>query len=139
MDRAEPRTPEGCCDDLNVNGEELKCQPDCVRWIQNDETALPCETGFYHKFESDPITGEPYGCPGFEAAKTNWQSALPNCQKEDYAPEGEPLYKITEQFAIDQQGWMNEFVPAFEKMVENGYHDNNNLEDGPKKWFSTNI
>ena len=34
---------------------------------------------------------------------------------------------------------MNEFVPAFEKMVENGYNENNGLEIGPRKWFARNI
>ena len=61
-DRAEPDTPAGCCDDLDVG---MQCQPSCQRDIQNDETALSSETGFYWKFESDPNTGRPFGCPGF--------------------------------------------------------------------------
>ena len=44
----------------------MQCQPSCQRFIQNDETALSSETGFYWKFESDPVTGRPFGCPGFD-------------------------------------------------------------------------
>ena len=62
-DRAEPNTPAGCCDDLEPG---MQCQPSCQRFIQNDETALASETGFYWKFGSDPVTGRPFGCPGFD-------------------------------------------------------------------------
>ena len=47
----------------------MQCQPSCQRDIQNDETALASETGFYWKFESDPETGRPFGCPGFDNDK----------------------------------------------------------------------
>ena len=47
----------------------MQCQPSCQRDIQNDETALSSETGFYWKFESDPETGRPFGCPGFDNDK----------------------------------------------------------------------
>ena len=66
FDRAEPDTPEGCCDNLEPG---MYCQPSCQRWIQNDETALPSDTGFYWKFQSDPVTGRPSGCPGFDNEK----------------------------------------------------------------------
>ena len=47
----------------------MYCQESCQRFIQNDETATPSETGFYWHFESDPITGRPYGCPGLDNNK----------------------------------------------------------------------
>ena len=53
----------------------MQCQPSCQRDIQNDETALASETGFYWKFESDPFTGRPYGCPGFNQ---NWLDGKKN-------------------------------------------------------------
>ena len=68
--RAEPSTPARCCKNLDVG---MQCQPACQRFIQNDETALSSETGFYWKFESDPNTGRPFGCPGFNE---KWLSAL---------------------------------------------------------------
>ena len=30
------------------------------------ETSLPADTGFYYKFESDPVTGKPSGCPALD-------------------------------------------------------------------------
>ena len=128
-DRAEPKTPDGCCDDL-ADGQF--CQSDCVRWIQNDETATPSEMGFYYKFESDPTTGRPSGCRGLDK---KWKGSVwPDCLKEDYEPEGETLSSIVEEFADNQQTWMNEFVLSFEKMVTNGYAAED-LEDGPTEWF----
>ena len=47
----------------------------------------------------------------------------PECNKEEYAPEGEPLYSIVDEFADNQAIWFEEFIPALEKMVENGYDD----------------
>ena len=46
--------------------------------------------GFYYKFESDPTTGRPSGCPGLDKkwAKGKKDSVWPECLKEDYAPEG---------------------------------------------------
>ena len=48
---------------------------------------------------------------------------FPKCNKEDYAPEGEPLHAIVDDFADNQSVWFEEFIPALEKMVENGYDD----------------
>ena len=64
--RAEPNTPEHCCENLS---EGMFCQPDCMKSIQNDETATPSEAGFYWKFQFDPETGFPSGCPGLDNNK----------------------------------------------------------------------
>ena len=38
-------------------------------------------------------------------------------------PEGStPLHKIFEEYAADQQKWVNDYVPTFEKMLSNGYN-----------------
>ena len=125
IDGAEPPTPEGCCDNLE---EGMYCQPWCVRAIQNDETALASETGFYWKFNFDPDTGLPSGCPGFD--HHNWKpgpgiikGVIPDCDKEDYAPEGEALHAIVDEYADHQDLWMVEFIPSLEKMTQNGYED----------------
>ena len=54
----------------------------------------------------------------------------PNCEKEDYAPEGEPLYTIVEDFADNPQQWHDEFWPALHKMLANGYSDSDLTENG---------
>ena len=102
----------------------MKCQPSCQRRIQNDETALPAEVGFYRHFEFDNVTGMPSGCPAFDTEKFQAgevNSVQVDCGLETYAPEGQPLHAIVDEFADDQQSWMDEFVPALEKMLENGY------------------
>jgi len=40
---------------------------------------------------------------------------FPKCNKEDYAPEGEPLHAIVDDFADNQSVWFEEFIPALEK------------------------
>ena len=32
-----------------------------------------------------------------------------------------PLHEIFEEYAADQQKWINDYVPTFEKMINNGY------------------
>ena len=109
-------------------GDGLKCQPLCQRRIQNDETALPAEVGFYRHFQFNETTGMPYGCDAFEKPKFKagqMNSVQVDCGLEEHIPEGESqkLYQIVEEFAEDQEAWMNEFVPALVKMLDNGYGD----------------
>lgn len=134
FNRAEPAAVDGCCDDL---GEGEYCKPieDCERWIQNDETAMNCEVGFYLHFDTDE-DGKPTGCEGFDE---KWLSGKkrsidPVCGKEEYAPEGEPLYKIVENQADSNEVMMTDFVPAFEKMIENGY-DGGSMTEVPETWW----
>ena len=44
-----------------------------------------------------------------------------NCEKEDHAPEGEPLYAIIDDYAANQQKWFDDFVAVVHKMTANGY------------------
>ena len=131
--RAEPDTPEGCCDDLP---EGYKCQPSCQRRIQNDETALAVDVGYYFDFDVDPETGRPSGCPAFDDQKRkNWSgSDVVDCDKQSYAPEGEALSDIVEDFADNQDHWIRDFLTAFEKMSNNGY-DASELTEGPTGWY----
>ena len=48
-DRAEPASPEDCCDDLQ---QGQFCRPSCVKRIQNDETALAVDVGYYLDFQA---------------------------------------------------------------------------------------
>ena len=43
---------------------------------------------------------------------------------------GVALSDIVEEFADDAEGWMEVFVPTLEKMLANGYSDDD-LVDGP--------
>ena len=111
----------------------MQCNPSCVEPRGRMEASLPAELGFYWKFESDPETGMPSGCPNFDAAKfraDKKRAAINNCGLQDYAPEGVELNVIVDEFADDQQVWMEVFIPTLEKMLANGYQDGD-LVDGP--------
>ena len=138
-DRAEPGTPEGCCDDLEPG---MYCQPSCVREIQNDETAVQSDMGFYFHFERDE-DGMPRGCPNFESE--TWLNGGDgskggkyrgvDCGLEAYAPDGEPLHQIVEEMADSNENLMKDFAPAMEKMINNGYQADS-LDEVPAEWWS---
>ena len=128
--RAEPDTPEGCCDDLAAG---QKCQESCERFIQNDETAMSVDAGYYFDFTVDPETGRPGGCAAFDAFEKNRRrSGIVDCGLNEYAPEGEALHKIVDEFADNQDIWIADYLIAFDKMSKNG---NEGLTDGPTSWF----
>ena len=45
------------------------------------------------------------------------------CDKNDYAPEGEPTYQIVEEYAEDHDVWAADFLEAWQRMQANGYQD----------------
>ena len=55
-----------------------------------------------------------------------------DCPKQKYAPEGEKLHKIIDEFADNQNKWIKEFLSALDKMSKNG---NENLVEGPTTWY----
>ena len=63
----------------------------------------------------------------------DWYVADPQCPlNKREVPEGSmPLNEIFELYAKDQNAWITDFVPAFEKMLSNGYDD---LSDGPNQF-----
>ena len=53
----------------------------------------------------------------------DWYRADPQCglNKLEVPAGSTPLHQIFEEYATDQDKWMDDFVPAFEKMLSNGY------------------
>ena len=49
------------------------CAPECQRTQRVMETSLGADVGLYYHFESDPKTGQPYGCDGFTDDINDWQ------------------------------------------------------------------
>ena len=45
----------------------------------------------------------------------------PECENENYAPEGKPLFEIVNSFANDGELWLKVYVRATQKMRQNGY------------------
>ena len=60
----------------------------------------------------------------------NWAKSDPMCgpNQLEYPPGSTPLYQIFEEYAADQQKWVDDFFPTMEKMLSNGYDD---LVQGP--------
>ena len=72
-----------------------------------------------------------------------------DCPLQTYAPEGEPLHRVVEEYADDQNAWLRDFLPvgwafaktwcnfvdifqALQKMVENKAND---LLEAPTGWW----
>jgi len=112
--------------------------------------ALPYEIGLYKQFEMSPVNYRPIGCPGIDMAYEDF----PHKHQDDplYGPGQswtEPnecplnmhntsdgvLHEVTERLAEDHDLWAKHFLAAFEKMIQNGY-DQEELQDGPvNSWF----
>ena len=100
---------------------------------------LNSDMGLFLRFDTDDATGRPVGCSGLEDYK--W---LSNQRRMVRKPHGCPLndmldisglkmHEIVQLFANDEQAWIDEFVPAFEKMQENGYKEKT-LTESPNTW-----
>ena len=112
-ERAEPDTPEECCVDMPSG--HYRCHEDCVRRIQNDETALSVDVGYYLDFQVDPETGRPSGCDSFEESHNSpdWSnSKVVDCPKQMYAPDGEILHEVIDEFADHQDIWIRVRDPS---------------------------
>lgn len=93
---------------------------------------MSVDAGYYFDFTVDPATGRPGGCAAFDQLETKHRSKVVDCGLNEYAPEGEALHKIVDEFADHQDKWIADFLAAFDKMSKNGNAD---LSDGPQKWF----
>lgn len=114
----------------------------------HDEMALSAEIGLYYDFQVDENL-IPVGCPGFKEFKMDkWKQhykyswtraggvkAEAGCPKNRIeSPAGStPLHEIVEEYADSQEAWIRDFVPALEKMLSNGYAQQD-LVDGPDQW-----
>ena len=81
------------------------------------------------------------GCTAFDNAR-NWDDeskgkgyAGPiDCPLQTYAPEGEPLHAVVEEYAEDQDAWLRDFLPTLELMLGNGA---TGLQEAPGAWWGT--
>ena len=65
----------------------------------------------------------------------HWKKADPDCPFNTLQiPDGStPLHAIFDEYAADQQKWVNDFVPTLEKMLSNGYKEGE-LVDAPDQY-----
>ena len=69
-----------------------------------------------------PLRPGEFGLNTFLSLDKGSKVAFPvNCELEDHAPEGEPLYAIIDDYAANQQKWFDDFVGVVRKMTANGY------------------
>jgi len=149
--RADPSN--ACCQNLATglscqpdNGRTKSDDPDdnenggCerFRFISGvDETMLNSDIGLYLSFGVD-ADGAPNGCRGFESFKSGmWNSyanswtridgkkAEPECGLNTYKESGDSsMHEIIESYADSSETWINDFKDAFEKLIANGYAEN---------------
>ena len=84
-----------------------------------------------------PGLNEPFGTitkPNWPYRNSNspiWGSPAMQCEVNDYAPEGRPLYEIIEELASDNEYFAEMFLEGWQEMTSNGY-GKEELIDGPQ-------
>jgi len=139
--------------------EDLMCKPDnatrneqddikgCEKYrfaFGLDEMTINAEMGLYYKFEE--VNGIPTSCSGFSnfnmAAWTKPGNRMNTRRAYDHGCplnmrqeplNDDPLSTIIEKYAENQAVWVDDFIPAFEKMMRNGYSVTE-LTEAPSSW-----
>merc|ERR1719401_286280 len=116
-------------------------------WFHSkDQTAISPDTGLYFSFDVDEH-GRPLGCPGMPqkwSVAGGLQNSLnrrgnlgvnirynmqPKCPLNTAPVDAtKKMHELVEDYARSQQTWINDFIPAYEKMLFNG---NQQLVRGP--------
>jgi len=123
---------ERCCKECTKQPGDATIPEACLRWVSQDEEALSVDAGLYLDFSFDPASGRPTGCD-FPDVFINTKKSR-GWQRKNHAPKGcdrqrieskdyrEPkmMYQIVEQYADDQNIWIDDFIASLEKMLANG-------------------
>ena len=88
--------------------------------------ALPTDVGLYLDFNVTD-DGRPFGCPGGFDSLSDPQCDVNKIEE----PLGaKPSHEIVEEYAKDQNAWIADFIPAMEKMMSNGYNNDDLIDSG---------
>eukprot|EP00929_Paragymnodinium_shiwhaense_P093294 TRINITY_DN5343_c0_g1_i3.p1 TRINITY_DN5343_c0_g1~~TRINITY_DN5343_c0_g1_i3.p1 ORF type:complete len:495 (+),score=86.48 TRINITY_DN5343_c0_g1_i3:498-1982(+) len=133
MARPDHNRPQGS--DLNAydvawGDKRNGCERFKFLWAR-DHAMLNTDMGLYLDFQVDE-NGYPTGCKGFEPnrfsmervrERNGWGEGWQECGPQQHAepPDAQPLFKHVEEFATDQQSWVDAYIPTMEKYLENGY------------------
>lgn len=90
------------------------------------------DMGLYYNFTSDRSTGRATGVPILDSwDASNWavqdrvhpfhQLGKQTYEIDDGVNGMRAIHEIYDEYANSQQAWITDFVPAMEKMLENGY------------------
>ena len=107
----------------------------------SNQFALPYELGMYYNFTLEGPAFRPTGCSGINMPVSEYpftttmlgevhQSHAMECEKSAYAPEGESIADIFDEFADDHDIWARDFLDAWVIMTSNG--DDLDLKDAPE-------
>lgn len=111
-----------CCKECTKQPNDPTLDPQCLQWVSQDEEAIATDSGLYLDFSFDPATGRPSGC-NFEEGK--WKNTVVDCplQALESNDDREPkkMHEIAEQYAENQNIWIDDYTVALEKMLANGY------------------
>ena len=121
---------DACCQGVTFTEDGIQLGGTCEGRDRscsfNVAFGLPYELGLYNKLTYDAVTRRPLGCPGIDIARNQFLkrpifgTPVMHCDRNDNAPEGEPVYKIVEDFADDHDVWANDFLDAWDQMTKNG-------------------
>eukprot|EP00931_Biecheleriopsis_adriatica_P112518 TRINITY_DN8716_c0_g1_i1.p1 TRINITY_DN8716_c0_g1~~TRINITY_DN8716_c0_g1_i1.p1 ORF type:complete len:698 (+),score=89.13 TRINITY_DN8716_c0_g1_i1:64-2157(+) len=119
------------CGPQNPKVDIFGCKPGTETWrfIPGvDETMLNSDMGLYRNFSE--FGGWPLDtglCPGLKVG-LHWEwfnvtSTAGGCPYNTIRepPSDLPMYQIVEQYANSNSAWLQDFFPAYEKMLLNGY------------------
>ena len=141
---------KSCIPDHKDHPDEVEDIKGCEKYrfaTGLDDMTINAEMGLYLKFDQVngiPVVGVDETCSGlkdfnmemWEKNRSKYRRAWDhgcnfNMRRE---PESdEPVSSYFETYANNQTRWVEDFIPAFEKMSNNGY-ENSDLHDAPKSW-----
>eukprot|EP00929_Paragymnodinium_shiwhaense_P093304 TRINITY_DN5343_c2_g1_i1.p1 TRINITY_DN5343_c2_g1~~TRINITY_DN5343_c2_g1_i1.p1 ORF type:complete len:406 (+),score=71.76 TRINITY_DN5343_c2_g1_i1:579-1796(+) len=117
--RPDNNRPKGS--DLAVEDDDARSGCEYYKFLWGrDHAMLNTDMGLYLDFEVDEF-GFPGGCPGLEdftkenvKTKNAWPQGWQECGPQRHAEpaSSKPLYQVVEEFATDQQSWIDTFIPT---------------------------
>lgn len=118
---------EKCCTECTKEPGDPTIDPQCFDWISQDETAVAADVGLYLDFTSNSTTGRPLGC-NFAKHAEQWKDGEVECPKQMLKTKKDgrkprKMWRIADQYAEDQNVWVDDFIATLEKMLGNGASD----------------
>ena len=110
-------------------GGNLQSGSNNASW--NHQFAFTYELGMYYNFTLEGPAFRPTGCKGINMPLseypfsnnllgTSYESHVMDCDKSTYAPEGETISDIFDEFADNHDIWAMDFLDAWVIMTSNG-------------------
>ena len=121
--------------DINPN-----YNPNLAKFFWNNQFALSYELGMYYNFTLEGPAFRPTGCKGINMPLSEYpytngllgishESHVMDCDKSTYAPEGETISDIFDEFADNHDIWAVDFLDAWVIMTSNGASDLKDAEE----------